>query len=75
MMAALHFRESYQEGRPVKRLLQTCLVRYGVAYVKETEAAYAEQVRQRLEKQLRRRAQELGFEVKKGETPVTPQVE
>ncbi len=27
------------------------LVRYGVAYVKETEEAYAEQVRQRLEKQ------------------------
>ena len=26
------------------------LVRYGAAYVKETEAAYAEQVRERLEK-------------------------
>jgi len=33
--------------------------------VKETEAAYAEQVRQRLEKQLRRRARELGDELKK----------
>jgi hypothetical protein len=41
------------------------LVRYGAAYVKETEAAYAEQVRARLEKQLQRRARELGFEVKK----------
>jgi transposase len=41
------------------------LVRYGAAYVKETEAAYAEQVRERLEKQLQRRARELGFEVKK----------
>jgi transposase len=50
------------------------LVRYGVAYVKETEAAYAEQVRQRLEKQLRRRAKELGFELRPVETPPTPSV-
>ncbi len=41
------------------------LVRYGVAYVQETEAAYAEQVRQRQEKQLQRRARELGFELHK----------
>ena len=48
------------------------LVRYGVAYVKETEAAYAAQVRTRLEKQLHRRAKELGFEVvKKAEPPAT----
>jgi hypothetical protein len=40
-------------------------VRYGLAYVKQTEAAYAEQVRERLEKQLRRRAQELGYELHK----------
>ena len=46
------------------------LVRYGMAYVKQTEAAYAEQVHARLEKQLRRRALELGFEVKKIEMPV-----
>ena len=32
------------------------VVRYGVAYMKQTEAAYAEQVRARLEKQLQRRA-------------------
>jgi transposase len=51
------------------------LMRYGVAYVKETEAAYAEQVRARLEKQLRRRAKELGYELKPMEPPVTPQVE
>ena len=51
------------------------LVRYGAAYVKQTEQAYAEQVRGRLEKQLRRRAQELGFEVKKIEVPEAPQVE
>ena len=43
-------------------------MRYGVAYAKQTEAAYAEQVRERLEKQLRRRAKELGFELK----PITP---
>jgi transposase len=44
------------------------LMRYGVAYMKETEQAYAEQVRQRVEKQLRRRARELGFELK----PIAP---
>jgi len=41
------------------------LMRFGEAYVKQTEAAYAEQVRERLEKQLHRRARELGFELKK----------
>jgi len=41
------------------------LMRYGEAYVKRTEAAYAEETRQRQEKQLRRRAKELGFEVRK----------
>ena len=39
------------------------LMRYGLAYVKQEEAAYAAQVRDRLEKHLRRRAKELGFEV------------
>ena len=41
------------------------LMRYGEAYVKQTEQAYAEQVRERLEKQLHRRARELGYELKK----------
>jgi transposase len=50
------------------------LVRYGVAYVKQTEVDYAEQVRDRVEKQLRRRARELGFEFKKIE-PATTTVE
>jgi hypothetical protein len=45
------------------------LMRYGLAYVQQTEAAYAEQVRQRLEKQLQRRAKELGYELKKIEAP------
>ena len=40
-------------------------MRYGLAYVKETTAAYAEQVRARQEKQLLRRAKELGFEMKR----------
>ena len=44
------------------------LLRYGVAYLKKDEAAYAEQVRERLEKGLHRRAKELGFEVKKIES-------
>jgi transposase len=50
------------------------LVRYGMAYVKQTEAAYAEQVHARLEKQLRRRAKELGFELQKIEEPAAPTV-
>ena len=45
------------------------LVRHGMAYVQQTEAAYAEQVRERLEKQLHRRARELGYELKKVESP------
>jgi transposase len=45
------------------------LMRFGAAYVKQTEEAYAEQVRQRLEKQLQRRARELGYELKKIEPP------
>jgi transposase len=48
------------------------LVRFGVAYVKETEEAYAEQVRGRLEKQLRRRARELGYELTKLEPEGSP---
>jgi transposase len=50
------------------------LMRYGLAYMKQTEEAYAEQVRGRLEKQLRRRAQELGYELTKIEVPVEPTV-
>jgi transposase len=50
------------------------LMRYGLAYVQQTEAAYAEQVRQRLEKQLRRRAKEMGFELTKIHPPVEPTV-
>ena len=48
------------------------LMRYGMGYVQQTETAYAEEVRGRLEKQLRRRAKELGFEVRKVEPVATP---
>ena len=41
------------------------LMRHGIAYMKKEEATYAEQVRERLEKQLRRRAKELGYALKK----------
>jgi transposase len=41
------------------------LMRHGIAYMRKEEAAYAEQVRERLEKQLQRRAKELGYELKK----------
>ncbi|MBL8823018.1 MAG: IS110 family transposase [Planctomycetia bacterium] len=43
------------------------LMRHGFAYMKKEETAYAEQVRHRLEKQLHRRARELGYELKKVE--------
>ena len=46
-------------------------MRYGEAYVKRTEEAYAEEVRERLERQLRRRAKEMGFELKAID-PVAP---
>ena len=49
------------------------LMRHGVGYVKQTEQVYAEQTRQKMEKQLHRRAKELGYEVRKVE-PVTPLV-
>jgi transposase len=48
------------------------LMRYGEAYVKQTEEAYADQVRERLEKQLFRRARELGYELKKIEPQPSP---
>jgi len=51
------------------------LMRYGEAYVKQEEAAYAGQVRERLEKQLQRRAKELGFELKKLEVAATATAE
>jgi transposase len=51
------------------------LMRYGVAYMRQTEEAYAEQVRARLEKQLRRRAAELGYELRKVEAAPQPTVE
>lgn len=51
------------------------LMRYGEAYVQRDEAAYAAQVRERLEKQLRRRARELGFEVVPKSEPPRPGTE
>ena len=52
------------------------LMRYGLAYMKQSEDAYAEQVRERLEKQLRRRAKELGYTLTKAEpTPTTSPTE
>jgi transposase len=49
------------------------LMRGGVAYLKQTEQAYADQVRQRQEKQFLRRAKELGYEVKKIEEVEKPE--
>jgi len=39
--------------------------RHGVAYLHKQEADHAEPVRERLERQLHRRARELGYELKK----------
>src|SRR6516162_6847477 len=50
------------------------LVRYGLAYVQQTEAAYAEQVRERLERQLQRRAHELGYVLTKIAPPAALRV-
>ena len=43
-------------------------MRFGETYMKQTEEAYAAQVRERLEKQLHRRARELGYTLSKVET-------
>ena len=51
------------------------LMRYGAAYMRQSEEAYAEQVRARLEKQLRRRAAELGYELHKIDPAAAPTVE
>ena len=45
------------------------LVRYGWAYVKATEEEYAQQVKERLVKNLHRRAKELGYQVIAMTTP------
>jgi transposase len=44
------------------------LVRFGEAYLQQTEEVYATQVRERLEKQLHRRARELGYTLTKIES-------
>jgi hypothetical protein len=43
-------------------------MRFGAAYVQQREEVYAAQVRARLEKQLHRRAKELGYTLTKIET-------
>jgi hypothetical protein len=48
------------------------LMRDGEAYVKETEQQEVENVRQRLVKQLHRRARELGFELTRKEPDTEP---
>jgi len=51
------------------------LMRYGAAYVKQTEEAYAEQTRERRERQLHRQARELGYELRKVETATAAALE
>jgi transposase len=48
------------------------LVRYGEAYMRQTEQAYAAQVRERMEQQLHRRARELGYTLTKVEPTAAP---
>ena len=45
------------------------LMRFGEAYVKKTEEAYTQEVRERLEKPLKRRAKEMGYTLVKTEPP------
>lgn len=47
------------------------LMRHGIEYMRKEESAYAAQVRDRLEKQLQRRAKELGYELKRVTQTVT----
>jgi hypothetical protein len=51
------------------------LMRFGLAYSRQEEAVYAEQVRTRLEKQLQRRAKELGFTLVRNDSPAAEDVE
>lgn len=51
------------------------LMRFGLAYSKQEESLYADQVRARLEKQLHRRAKELGYAVVKIEAPAEASTE
>ena len=63
---------NHRHGAQAARILYN-LMRHGVAYMRKEEAAYAEQVRERLEKQLQRRARELGYELHRmPETVTTP---
>ena len=48
------------------------LMRHGEAYVREQEEAYAAEVRERQEKQFRRRARELGYVMTKVEAEADP---
>ena len=48
------------------------LMRYGVEYMKKTEAEYADQERARQEKSFHRRAKELGYEVHRPPTNDEP---
>jgi glutamyl/glutaminyl-tRNA synthetase len=45
------------------------LMRYGEAYVNQTEREEAERVRQQQERQLHRRARQMGYELRKIEPP------
>ncbi len=51
------------------------LMRFGVAYARREESAYAQEVRGRLEKSFHRWAKELGYEVRKVEVPVEATLE
>ncbi len=54
------------------RIIYT-VMRYGVEYQKRSEEEFATEHRKRMEKSLHRRARELGYELKKIETPAPEQ--
>ena len=55
-MASVHFSTLAMSLKMYGHHFLSNLMRYGLAYMQQTEAAYAEQVRARLERQLQRRA-------------------
>ena len=48
------------------------MMRYGVEYAKRSEAEYVAEQRTRLEKNLKRRAREMGYELVKSDGEVVP---
>ena len=51
------------------------MMRYGIDYLKRTEAEFTEQRQKKMEQNLQRRARELGYELVKKADPPTAETE